>query len=115
MPCLRKGYFAAFNSIWHFCIPFSNQRYSQEGKIIISSHIVLFVLYIVLVLAVIATYTDSDGFCGTFSGLFHYMSLVYVMFIFTESFFYVIKLRYGIGGTQFTRYLLPILFIMSFG
>ncbi len=96
-------------------IPCSNQRFSQEGKIIISSHVVLFVLYIVLVLAVIATYTESDGFCGTFSGLFHYTSLVYVMFIFTESFFYVIKLRHGIGGSQFSRYLLPILFIMSFG
>ena len=74
-------------------------------------------LYVALLLAGIASsYTKSTIFCGIASGTLHYMSLVYVMLIFTECLYYVVKLRSkGIRGSQITGYLCLVMLILSFG
>ena len=77
-----------------------------------TSHLTLIILYIVIILATAATYANSDGFCGFSSGVFHYISIVYFMWIFAEGLYYVIKLRYGIGGSPLTRRYFIIMLIL---
>ena len=99
---------------------FRKQRSSAEGRIIICSHSSLIVLYFALILSSIATITntafghiDHVG-CRITSGLFHFTSLVYFMWILTESFFYLLRMKFG---SQIPRCLLVIMImiLMTFG
>ena len=83
----------------------------------ICSHTSLVILYSVLVLASIGSiYIDNETACSIFSVLFHFMSLVYVMWIFTECLHYTVKLRSrGVRGSKITGCLAFFMCLMTFG
>ena len=83
---------------------FRDQRQSSEGRVLITSHITLIVLYIVFVMAIVANnYTDNKIFCGIMSGLFHYFSIAYFIWMVADAAVYGIKLKCGMDKKFYTR------------
>lgn len=66
-----------------------------------------------MIIIVVYITVNLLGFCGTFSGLFHYASLVYFVWLLIESMFYSIKLHMGIGSNAFTRYYFSIMLFVN--
>jgi hypothetical protein len=91
----------------------SSQRHCPEGRIFISSNITLFILYIVMIIATGASYTNSLEFCGIFAGFLHLFTMIYFGWLLIEAMFYLVKLQFGVGTNPFTRYYFTIMLLVN--
>ena len=83
---------------------FSHLRSSVAGRILIHSYTALELLLVSFLIGAVASFTNSDVFCGLSAGLFHYFSVVYMFWVFAEALFYMLRLKMNIGGDFYTRH-----------
>ena len=109
---VRENKILAFFTLYMF----RTQRQSAEGRVLITSHITLIVLYVVFILATAASrHSDYKAFCGTVSGLFHYFSIAYFYWMETDAAVYGIKLKYGMDKGFYTRHFYLIRSLLAWG